>query len=466
MQFFSSTCKLVSLVYNICMENLKDTVVAISTGSTSGAISIVRLSGEKSLEIANKIFMSIKNTRPSNFESRYLELGTISTKNFKEQAMCVVFRAPKSYTGETIVEFQCHGGLKIAQGIVEECMRLGARLATNGEFTKRAFINGKMSLASAEGVMDMINAESDSQIRAGYELLSGSLSQKIYEYQDELVDILSEIEVSFDYPEEDIEYITKTGVSKRLKVLSINLDELIKSFGAGKILSSGINVLIVGKPNVGKSSLLNALLKKERAIVTSVAGTTRDTVEDSFAINGVKINIIDTAGIHETQDFVEKIGVQKSKDLINRADIVLFVLDLSRPQSIEDQQIFDLIKNKTYIKVANKADIANVENIDDKTVVVSSVTESGIEELKQKIYSIVASPLTNESGLIITNARHQQALKNAKESIDKALVGLDGTLDLVSIDLKLAYSALGEITGNTTGEDILDSIFSKFCLGK
>lgn len=448
------------------MENLKDTIVAISTGSTSGAISIVRLSGEKSLEIADKIFVSLKSTIPSTFDSRYLELGTITTQHFKEQAMCVVFRAPRSYTGETIVEFQCHGGLKIAQGVLEECMLNGARLATNGEFTKRAFINGKMSLASAEGVMDIINAESDSQIRAGYELLSGSLSKKIFEYQNELVDILSEIEVSFDYPEEDIEYITKTNISKRLKMLSENLDKLIKSFNSGRILSSGINVLIVGKPNVGKSSLLNALLKKERAIVTAVAGTTRDTVEDSFSINGIKINIIDTAGIHETQDFVEKIGVQKSKDLINRADIVLFVLDLSRPQSVEDEQIFELIKNKTYIKVANKSDIADSKEIDDKTVVVSSVTEQGIDQLKQKIYSLVASPISNESGLIVTNARHQQALKNAKENIDKAYSEINSTLDLISIDLKLAYSALGEITGNTTGEDILDSIFSKFCLGK
>lgn len=449
------------------MENLKDTIVAISTGSTSGAISIVRLSGEQSINIADKIFVSNKKTKPSSFAARYLELGTVTTKNFKEQALCVVFVAPFSYTGENLVEIQCHGGLKIAQGIVEECMTHGARLATNGEFTKRAFINGKMSLASAEGVMDMINAETDAQVRAGYDLLSGTLSQKAAAYQTELTDILSEIEVSFDYPEEEIEYITKAGVSTRLAALSKDLDQMISTANTGKIISSGINVLIVGKPNVGKSSLLNALLARDRAIVTDVPGTTRDTVEDSFSINGIKVNIIDTAGIHDTTDFVEKIGVEKSKQLISMADIVLFVTDSSKKETSEDKQIFELIKNKPYIKIANKADLSNIKDSKDNTVIVSSVTGKGIEELKQKIYNQFSSPSIVESGIIITNARHLQALKNAKEGIDNALMQISSnTLDLISIDLKLAYSALGEITGNTTGEDILDAIFSKFCLGK
>ncbi len=450
------------------MENLKDTIVAISTGSTSGAISIVRLSGDNAINIADKIFKTNKKITPSKFTPRYLELGTITTKNFKEQAMCVVFFAPYSYTGENIVEFQCHGGLKIAQGVVEECMSLGARLATNGEFTKRAFINGKISLASAEGIMDMINAETDAQIRAGYDLLNGNLSKKAFEFQAELTDILSEIEVSFDYPEEEIEYITKKSVSIRLESLSDGLDYLIKTSDTGKIISSGINVLIVGKPNVGKSSLLNALLARERAIVTDVPGTTRDTVEDSFSINGIKVNIIDTAGIHDTADFVEKIGVEKSKQLINKADIILFVTDSSKPETSEDAHIFSLIENKPYLKIANKADIANLnQTANDKTVVVSSVTGKGIEELKERIYKQFASPTVVESGVIITNARHLQSLKNAKENIENALTDIyNETLDLISIDLKLAYSALGEITGNTTGEDIIDAIFSKFCLGK
>lgn len=450
------------------MENLKDTIVAISTGSTNGAISIVRLSGPSAVNIADKLFISYKKAVPSTFAPRYLELGTVTTKNFKEQALCVVFFGPNSYTGEDIVEIQCHGGLKIAQGIVEQCMIYGARLATNGEFTKRAFINGKISLASAEGIMDMINAESDAQVRAGYDLLNGTLSKKAYDYQNELTDILSEIEVSFDYPEEEIEYITKKGVSARLKTLNDNLQQLIKTSDTGKIISGGINVLIVGKPNVGKSSLLNALLARDRAIVTDVPGTTRDTVEDSFSINGIKVNIIDTAGIHDTVDFVERIGVEKSKQLINKADIILFVTDSSKAETNEDEHIFKLIKNKPYIKIANKADISKVTKpADSNTIIVSSVTGAGIEELKQKIYSQFASPNIVESGIIITNARHLQALKTAQKSVDNALKSVKNqTLDLVSIDLKLAYSALGEITGNTTGEDIIDAIFSKFCLGK
>ena len=450
------------------MENLKDTIVAISTGSTNGAISIVRMSGEKATDIADKIFVSNKNKRPSSFAPRYMQLGTITTKNFNEQAMCVVFCAPNSYTGENLVELQCHGGLKIAQGILEECMNNGARLANNGEFTKRAFINGKMSLASAEGVMDMINAESDAQVRAGYDLLSGTLSKEALNLQNELTDILSDIEVSFDYPEEEIEYITKTKVQQRLTKISEQLSRYIATADTGKILSGGINVLIVGKPNVGKSSLLNALLARERAIVTNVPGTTRDTVEDSFSINGIKVNIIDTAGIHETADFVEKIGVEKSKQLINIADIVLFVTDGSATETAEDKEIFNLIKNKPFIKIANKADIATKKGFADKnTAVISSVTGQGIEELKQRIYKEFANPNIMESSIIITNSRHKQALENALEHINNALNAVNmQTLDLISIDLKLAYSALGEITGNTTGEDIIDAIFSKFCLGK
>lgn len=450
------------------MENLKDTIVAISTGSTNGAISIVRMSGEKATEIADKLFISNKNKRPSTFMARYMELGTITTKNFKEQAICVVFRAPNSYTGENLIEIQCHGGLKIAQGILEECMKHGARLANNGEFTKRAFINGKMSLASAEGVMDMINAESDAQVRAGYDLLSGTLSKEALHLQNELTDILSDIEVSFDYPEEEIEYITKTKVQERLQKMSEQLNRYIATADTGKILSGGINVLIVGKPNVGKSSLLNALLARERAIVTNVPGTTRDTVEDSFSINGIKVNIIDTAGIHETSDFVEKIGVEKSKQLINKADIVLFVTDGSAKETKEDVEIFNLIKTKPYIKVVNKADIGIVAKAFDKnTIVISSIKRTGIEDLKQKIYQEFENPNIMESGIIITNTRHKQALEEAYNHIISALGAIeDQTLDLVSIDLKLAYSALGEITGNTTGEDIIDAIFSKFCLGK
>jgi tRNA modification GTPase len=286
------------------VENLEDTIVAISTGSSAGAISIVRLSGPNAVNIADQIFESNAGKKPSEFSARYLELGKAKTKNFTEQAMCVVFFAPKSYTGQNLVEIQCHGGLKIAQGIVAECISRGARAATNGEFTKRAFVNGKISLASAEGIADMINAETDAQIRAGYNLLNGKLSTFAGDAQAELTDLLSEIEVSFDYPEEQIEYITKKNVESRLQKLAENMRRVLDTAGTGQIISNGINVLIVGKPNVGKSSLLNAMIDRERALVTDVPGTTRDTIEDTLSINGIKVNIIDTAGIHQTTDLV------------------------------------------------------------------------------------------------------------------------------------------------------------------
>ena len=297
-----------------------ETIVAVSTGSSSGAISIVRMSGDNAVSIADKIFVALNKSKPSSFMPKMLTLGTILTKSFKEQAMCVVFKGPKSYTGEDMVEFQCHGGTHIASGVMKECIMHGARIATNGEFTKRAFLNGKVTLSSAEGIMDMINAESDAEVRAGYNLLTGNLSKLAYESSTKLIDVLSEIEVSFDYPEETIEYITKAKVKENLIEIYNNIDKVLKTSDVGKIIKSGINVLIVGKPNVGKSSLLNYLLGRERAIVTDVAGTTRDTIEDTFMLGDIKINLIDTAGIHDTVDKVEKIGVDKAKNLMNQAD--------------------------------------------------------------------------------------------------------------------------------------------------
>ncbi len=449
------------------MEN-KDTIVAVSTGSSSGAISIVRMSGGEAISIADMLFSTTNKTKPSELTPRMLTLGTISTKSFNEQAMCVVFKAPKSYTGEDMVEFQCHGGNQIANGVMRACIECGARIATNGEFTKRAFLNGKVSLSSAEGMMDMINAESDAEVRAGYQLLSGNLSKLAYDAQKELTDILSEIEVSFDYPEETIEYITKAKVKQRLMVLSSKMQEVINTSDVGKIIKSGINVLIVGKPNVGKSSLLNFLLQRERAIVTDIAGTTRDTIEDSFMLDDIKINLIDTAGIHETTDKVEKIGVDKAKSLMDQADIILFLIDSSREYSKEDKDIFESIQGKNYIVIKTKSDLETklLESFDGE-IEISTTTGSGIETLKSKILEITKISNIPADSLIITNERHKDALIRATESINRATSNIgEDTLDLVSIDIKQAYINIGEITGNTTSEDIIDQIFKKFCLGK
>lgn len=448
--------------------NNKDTIVAVSTGASSGAISIVRLSGEESISIADKLFVSMKNAKPSSFMPRLLVLGTINTHTFNEQAMCVVFKAPKSYTGEDMVEFQCHGGTQIASGIMKECISLGARIATNGEFTKRAFMNGKMSLSSAEGMMDMINAESDAEIRAGFNLLSGALSKLATHTQTELTDILSEIEVSFDYPEETIEYITKGKVKERLTALSSEIEKVLSTASTGKIIKSGINVLIVGKPNVGKSSLLNKLLNHERAIVTDVAGTTRDTIEDTFLLGDTKVNLIDTAGIHETNDTVEKIGVDKAKSLMDQADIILFLIDTSRDYSEEDESIYKSIQGKNFVVVKTKSDLENKLNKHfENEIEISTVSGAGIENLKNKILELAHLSNIPADSIIITNERHKDALSRAFENINSAIknIGTD-SLDLVSISIKQAYLDVGEITGNTTSEDIIDQIFKKFCLGK
>lgn len=451
------------------MANLnQDTIVAISTGASSGAISIVRLSGSNAIKIANQLFSTAKNKTASMLTPRMLTLGTVKTSAFNEQALCVVFKAPFTYTGEDLVEFQCHGGTQIANGITKECLKLGARLATNGEFTKRAFLNGKMTLSSAEGMIDMINAESDAEVRAGFKLLSGNLSKLAFDSANELTDILSEIEVSFDYPEETIEFITKANVKERLLALSSKIGEVLKTAKAGSLIKSGINVLIVGKPNVGKSSLLNFLLQKERAIVTDVAGTTRDTIEDSFLLDDVKVNLIDTAGIHDTADKVEKIGVDKAKNLIKQADIVLFLVDSSREFSKEDAEIFESIQNSKYIVLKTKSDLETKnDKVFENEILISTATGSGVNELKAKILELTQISSIPADSVVITNERHKDALARAKQALDQAAENISAdTLDLVSIDIKEAYNAIGEITGNTTSEEIIDAIFKKFCLGK
>ena len=313
----------------------EDSIVAISTPIGNGGISIVRLSGNTCFSIADKMFTS-KKQQPSSFEDRKLYLGTITTSQFKEKALCVIFKAPNSYTGENMVEFQCHGGVKIAQGILRECLQNGARMAKNGEFSMRAFLNGKMTLEETEGMIDMIQAKSDAEVRAGYALLNGELSKKTTVMQNELTDILADIEVSFDYPEQDMEYTTAQKTKQRLQQIVKDITSLLQTAHQGKIIKHGIQTLIVGKPNVGKSSLLNALLGEEKAIVTSIAGTTRDIVEDSYEYKGLRVELIDTAGIHETEDVVEKLGIDKAKKYINQADIILFVLDMSVPYTKKD----------------------------------------------------------------------------------------------------------------------------------
>lgn len=450
------------------LDSKNNTIVALSTPLGVGAICIVRLSGDDAVTIADKVFVSIKNKKPSEFEARKLELGTFKANNFNEQILCVVFRAPFSFTGENLVEFQCHGGVKIAEGIIETLIDNGATMAGNGEFSKRAFLNGKLSLEKAEGMMDMINAESDAEIRAGYNLLDGELGKLAINSQKALIDVLSEVEVSFDYPEETIEYITRNNLSSRLTEIRNQIDALVKTGTAGKQITGGISLLILGEPNVGKSSLLNALTETDRAIVTNVAGTTRDTIEAPLEINGIKFKLIDTAGIHETRDLVERIGIDKAKSLIKSADLCLVMVDASKPEDEHDKSVKDLTKNAKRIIIGNKIDklAQKTDFLQSADIYISTQNRGDIERLKTQIYELSADKnITN--GLVVTNARHLDALKRASGHLENALQAIDTqTLDLVSIDLNLAYSALGEITGSTTGEDIIDAIFAKFCLGK
>ena len=449
------------------MENkLNDTIVAISTPLSSGAISIVRMSGDNALNIIDKVFKTKNKLKPSSFTPRMLMLGTFSCKEFKEQALCVVFKNPNSFTGEDMVEIQCHGGVLITKGILATLIENGAKLASPGEFTKRAFMNGKMALSDAEGMMDMINAQSEAEIRAGYNLLSGELSKTAFSTQEELIDILSEIEVSFDYPEETIEYITKSNAKNRLIDLKNKISEVLATSSTGKMIKDGVNVVILGKPNVGKSSLLNALLKDEKAIVTPIAGTTRDIIEGSLSINGLRFNLYDTAGIHETADEVEKIGVDKAKNTISSADIILFVKD-SEDDSQEDLEVKELLKDRKHLIIINKSDKTENYSVNNNTLHISALKKKNIDVLTNKLYSLASENKNMAGSLIIANQRHIDALTRAKSHLSDAINAItDYSLDLITIDLNLAYSALGEITGNTTNEEILNAIFSKFCLGK
>ncbi len=445
----------------------EDTIVALATPLGNAGISVVRLSGSKSLEIATSFF-STKKLINNPIQPRYMYLGDINTDSLKEKCLMVYFKNPNSYTGEDVVEFQCHGGTYICNKIIDLCLQYGARLATAGEFTKRAFVNGKVSLDEAEGVVDLINAQTASEVKASYDLVNGGLFKTVKSLQKQLTDIMAEIEVNLDYPEHDIEYQTEQQIEVKLNSIKNTLQTLASTEDQGRIIKDGINVTILGKPNVGKSSLLNALLNYERAIVTDIAGTTRDTLQESFVYKDTKINITDTAGVHESDDVVEKIGIQKALDQINQADIVLLLLDGSRELSKEDKENIKLVQDKKVIVVINKTDLPNkLETINLPTLSVSAKTGIGIEELKQKILDSVLDKDFVKNDIVLTNKRHLVAVKQALEIIDNAIQNIyNVSLDCTALDVKSVWFKLGEITGETTDEDIIDAIFSKFCLGK
>ena len=456
------------------------TIAAISTATGSGGIGIIRLSGEKSIEIIKKIFKPIdKKINLDEVKGYTIKYGFIVDSNNEkiDEVLVSFFRAPRSYTTEDMCEINSHGGTVIERKILEQCLLNGAELAEPGEFTKRAFLNGRIDLSQAESVIDIINAKTEKEAKESFKQLQGNLSIELNNIKDNLLDIMSDIEASIDYPEYDIEETTNSKALKVLNEIRNKLVNLENSFENGKILKEGVKTVIVGKPNAGKSSLLNTLLKEDRAIVSDYAGTTRDTIEEFINVDGIPLKIIDTAGIRETNDFVEKIGVEKAIGLIKDADLVIALFDSSKELEEEDYKILELIKNKKSIVLLNKSDLSDlniktinyISNTNKKVIKASMKTKNGIDKLYKTISELFNNnELNSDNGIVITNIRHKNLIHNAINNLDEAENSIknDMPIDVVAICIKEVLESIGSITGDNVSEDIINKIFSKFCLGK
>lgn len=454
------------------------TIAAISTAMGNGGIGIIRMSGEDCFNILNKMFKA-KNNKDSNSIKGYtIKYGYIVNEKGEiiDEVLVSFFTAPKSYTTENMCEINSHGGVVIEKMILEQCLKNGASIAEPGEFTKRAFLNGRIDLSQAESVIDIINSKTEKEAKASINQLSGSLSRKIKEIQTDLLDIMSDIEATIDYPEYDIEEVTNKKAIDTLNFVNKKLEKLENSFYTGKIIKEGIKTIIIGKPNAGKSSLLNLILNEERAIVSEFAGTTRDTIEEFITIRGIPFKIIDTAGIRETKDKIEEIGVNKAIKLASDADLIIAIFDCSIKFEKEDLQILKLIENKNAIIILNKIDLgeSNVDidilsQLNKPTIKLSAKTGEGIEDLYNKIIELFnINEIEIYNGEIITNIRHKNQIKKAIESIKKSIISIEEKMpiDIVSINIKEVLIDLGDITGDNVTDDIINKIFSKFCLGK
>lgn len=473
--------KLFNSIFDFFMEEFMSTIVAIATAMGVGSIGIIRMSGKECFNILKKIFVpKNKDIEIENIPGYTIKYGYIINPENNEkidEVLVSFFRAPKSYTTEDMCEINSHGGTVVEQKILEQCLLNGASLAEPGEFTKRAFLNGRLDLSQAESVMDIINAKTDKEAKASLSQLEGSLSKDINMIRKELLDIMADIEASIDYPEYDIEETTNQKVMTVLENIKRKLMKLESSFDDGKILKDGVKTVIVGKPNAGKSSLLNIMLNEDRAIVSECAGTTRDTIEEFIRIQDVPLKIIDTAGIRDTDNKVEAIGVKKAINLIEDADLIIAVFDYSEKLDEEDFRILDLVKNKKTIILLNKSDLRqkNDEMINymsktDKTVIRASMrTKNGIDELYSTIVKMFKiNDIDIGKDTIITNVRHKNQIHKSIQSIDRAMdiVNKQMPIDIIAVEIKQTLENLGSITGDNVSEDIINEIFSKFCLGK
>ena len=451
---------------------MNDTIAAISTTVGVGAISIIRVSGPDSIKIVNKIF---KEKDLEKVESHTIHYGHIIYKDeIQDEVLVSIMRSPKTFTTEDVVEINCHGSIAVTKKILEILLTLGCRLAEPGEFTKRAFLNGRIDLLEAEGVMDLINSKSESEKKLALNQIGGKVSNLIKNLRQKILEVLANIEVKIDYPEyEDIEDVTYNDLNNNIIEVEEEIKRIIKESENGKIIKEGIKTAIIGRPNVGKSSILNNLLEEEKAIVTDIEGTTRDTVEGSIVINGIILDLIDTAGIRKTEDKVESIGVNKSLQTIEKADLILFVLNNNEQLTEYDKEILEKIKEKNHIIIINKIDLENKLELnqlkEENIVKISALKDNNLEELKNKIIEMYnLEELESKDATYLTNARGLSLLKQAQDIIFDIKEGIETEqpIDMIEIDLKRIWELLGEITGETYQEELINQLFSQFCLGK
>lgn len=455
-----------------------DTIAAISTPMGEGGIAIIRISGDQAISIVDKIFLGMHKL--GNVDSHTIHYGHITDrvmdKNI-EEVMVSVMKAPRTYTCEDVVEVNCHGGIVTVQRVLEFILDHGARLAEPGEFTKRAFLNGRLDLSQAEGVIDLIRSKTDKAMNVALQQVEGRLSHQIVNLRQELIEVLAHIEVSIDYPEHDVEDVTYNFLLDKCTYVLEQINLLLQTAEQGKILREGLKTAIIGRPNVGKSSLLNTLAHENRSIVTDIPGTTRDVIEEYVNIRGVPLQLIDTAGIRETNDLVEQLGVERSRKVLSEADLILMVLNNAEPLTDEDRMLFDLVKDIKTIFIVNKTDLPAKLDIkelkelqkDTKVVKTSLLKEQGIDEIEQFIHELYFSGNIEAQDLTyVSNARHIALLQDARRSIHDTISGLKDNvpIDIVQIDIQKAWESLGEIIGEAVSESLIDQLFSQFCLGK